>query len=221
MKISFCAVILALAAPAFAAETSLETLSASSNLTMPSVAQFAPVAPLPARGRPGHPGDTVPGRLPDGSMSGTIGGVQVGLTFSRREGRIYGSAEQRTVELAYQPDGNTVSGSAFGQGLTATTTLNDDGTTTVDGSVRGMKFKYTVDDANHNVKGAIGGRELTISFDPAEGTANGAAGGSKFELTSDTVSGETTGTIQEQAVKMTLVNEGVGGVLLHLYLFVK
>jgi hypothetical protein len=84
-----------------------------------------------------------------------------------------------------------------------------------------MKFKYTVDDANHNVKGAIGGRELTISFDPAEGTANGAAGGSKFELTSDTVSGETTGTIQEQAVKMTLVNEGVGGVLLHLYLFVK
>jgi len=207
--------LVALAAASVSAEPTLESLSASSALSMPAMPRFVPASRATPASLP------APARLPDGTMSGSIGGIAMNLTFSRRAGKISGALEQQGVSFDYTGDGDSAEGAAFGMGADYSAKTNEDGSFAYTGHVRGMAFSYTYSDVDHYVRGAIGGRTFDITFDPVSNTASGAAGGQDFKLELDPVSGKLTGIIEGQRVELTLVNEGLGNFLENIFLFVK
>ncbi len=193
--------VLAFAVSAASAE-SFEAMHASAALPTPTPIKFARAQT-------------------NGRIAGGLRGEPFEINIDRRAGRISGALELRTFALEARGDGDSFTGGAFGQGLDAKFTTEQDGSFTVEGHVRGWGFKYNVSDADHKAKGSLGGRDFEISYDLEAGTAKGGAGGWPFELNVDKVTGKTTGAIDGQTAGFTLQNADLGWVLLHLFLFVK
>lgn len=209
--------VLVFAVSVSAAEPTLESLSASSNLVMPAPIKFQARETIPVHFS--NPRGYVVARQHNGTIKGTLGDQPVDLFINRRGGHITGALGLQNVQIDYQDDGNKLAGAAFGQPLDAAFTTVDGGFT-VEGHVRLQGFRYTVSDAQHRASGSLGGRDFEITYDLEAGTARGSLAGQGFELDVDRISGRTTGKIGGRGVALTLQNCDLGWVLLHLFLFV-